>query len=761
MSSSWPSGRTLAGAGLLVLALFFAREPLLHGQTFFLRDLHLQWFGQVESFVHAVAEGAWPVWDPFPSFGQPMLANPNTQVLYPFTWLNLVLRPWTFYTLYFVAHLLIAGTGAVAAARCLGASPLAALGAGALWLASGPLLSLGNLWNHLGAAAWLPWAIAAAVAPTRHAAWRSALGWGAAIGLMVLAGSPDMALLGGLASGALCLSREAPFGARLARAALAALYALALSAGQWWPALDWARIVGRLDLPPAVRLYWSVDPAALWQSLLPVPWERMADLAATAPREPFLLSLYVGLPTLGLALLGGLRGHRRTALTLAALAVLAVLLSLGAGTPLYGWLSETLPVLRPLRFPAKALVPAACLLCLLAALGLDAWREALAQRRWRDALVPALPLLPLLLLAGTSVAGALARPLLLAALVAAVAARALIGSPRAALLAPGALLTAAVVDLALAHATLNPTAPRALLAVEPPVARELRDRRSFVFDYQAQPGLAERLLGRPFPLLLAVSGPGDLAATRAAMALRSYPVPPMAAAWRGRGAWGRDLLGLQPRHFNRLSGLVILTQDAGLRLWLLQLAGVERVVALHGVGLEPLGTPRGLPGPFSEAIRVYDVPRSLPRAYAVGRAEVLPDEQAELRLATGRLELGRETLLAPGARPGPPGGFPSPAEVRLVAERADRLDFELDLPADGWLVVNDLWSPDWVARVDGRAVKVERANLLFRAIPVPAGRHRALLLCRPRGLLSALALSAGAALAGLAAALRASRDRPA
>ena len=40
------------------------REAVFEGRTFFLRDLHLQWLGQAESFVQAVGSGAWPLWDP-------------------------------------------------------------------------------------------------------------------------------------------------------------------------------------------------------------------------------------------------------------------------------------------------------------------------------------------------------------------------------------------------------------------------------------------------------------------------------------------------------------------------------------------------------------------------------------------------------------------------------------------------------------------------------------------------------------------------
>ena len=165
------------------------------GQVFFRRDVHLMWFAQTQAYARAWAEGGWPLWNPLASFGQALLADANNQVLYPFTLLRLlVAEPWTYYTMYAFAHLLIAGLGAAFLASRLGLRPLAAVSAGGLWMASGPLLSVIDTWNQLAGAAWMPWAIAAGLAVASGGV-RWALGWASVTALQVLAGAPEAVLL--------------------------------------------------------------------------------------------------------------------------------------------------------------------------------------------------------------------------------------------------------------------------------------------------------------------------------------------------------------------------------------------------------------------------------------------------------------------------------------------------------------------------------------------------------------------------------------
>ena len=72
---------------------------------------------------------------------------------------------------------------------------------------------------------------------------------------------------------------------------------------------------------------------------------------------------------------------------------------------------------------------------------------------------------------------------------------------------------------------------------------------------------------------------------------------------------------------------------------------------------------------------------------------------------------------APVAEPAPK----SPVRIRRYKNAA--VEIEVDASAAGFLVLNDAWHPWWTARVDGEEVDIYRANVLFRAVLVPAGHH--------------------------------------
>ena len=65
-----------------------------------------------------------------------------------------------------------------------------------------------------------------------------------------------------------------------------------------------------------------------------------------------------------------------------------------------------------------------------------------------------------------------------------------------------------------------------------------------------------------------------------------------------------------------------------------------------------------------------------------------------------------------------------------------RIRVENPLPARIWLFYSDVWHPFWKARVNDKPVKVSKANLAYKAVPLEPGRnhvefsfHNAMLKC--------------------------------
>jgi hypothetical protein len=52
------------------------------------------------------------------------------------------------------------------------------------------------------------------------------------------------------------------------------------------------------------------------------------------------------------------------------------------------------------------------------------------------------------------------------------------------------------------------------------------------------------------------------------------------------------------------------------------------------------------------------------------------------------------------------------------------VDIDVTAARAGFVLLNSAWHPWWHAAVDGKTTPVLKANVLFRAVQVPAGRHR-------------------------------------
>jgi hypothetical protein len=769
---------------LLALLVLGLQDGLVTGRgVLFERDVHLMWATHLEVLARGVAAGSWPLWNPFIGFGQPLLADANVQALYPPTVLNLVVRPWTYASIYVVAHFAWAAFGLRRLARGIGLSSAGAVLAAAAWLCSGPLVSLAHTWNQLAGAAWMPWIVLACLRAVREPGRRPVLALAVQVAMPVLAGAPEM-LAASLALGALLALRDpggppakAPAWRSLLRLALGTVLGMGLSAAQALPSLAAAAGSGRAALTAEARAHWSVHPATLVQGVLPLPlrdwpWQTGWRDRFFDGRDPFLASLYLGAPALALAGVAVATGRRGPAPWLAAGAAGALLLALGRHAPVFAWASEAVPVLRLFRYPAKAMVPASMCVALLVGLGFEAWRRGTAPAAGRiaavgllaaafgglgtaawlsfgaDALGAAVLVLPAGLPAARAFAPAVHSLLVWAALAGACALL-LRRGPRPGV--PRLLGVLAAGDLLLAHAGLNPLAPRELYTARPPLLAHLAGSsgRLLALDYFA-PGGATRARAEAAYLLARAPVGWPEKATHA-LGLRRALYPPTPGMLGVRGSFDLNVPGLEPPDLARLREVLWLAEGRPEWLRLLRLGAVGHVASLHEIPALPLVALDA--GFFAEPVRLYAVPGAVPRAFVAHGVRVTERTEALPAMLEPGFDPHREVILESGTARPPETAFRGAA--RLLAENLQGLVLEVEASATAHLVLVDAFDAGWRARVDGRDAPVLRANSAFRAVPVPAGRHRVELTYWPALLGPGLVLSAGVILvAGLAAARR-------
>jgi hypothetical protein len=69
--------------------------------------------------------------------------------------------------------------------------------------------------------------------------------------------------------------------------------------------------------------------------------------------------------------------------------------------------------------------------------------------------------------------------------------------------------------------------------------------------------------------------------------------------------------------------------------------------------------------------------------------------------------------------------------IKLLRYLPEELTFEVECPADGWLLVTDRWARSWRCEINGNPVTVYGGNFIFRAVPVSAGKSQVRFTYRP------------------------------
>lgn len=119
---------------------------------------------------------------------------------------------------------------------------------------------------------------------------------------------------------------------------------------------------------------------------------------------------------------------------------------------------------------------------------------------------------------------------------------------------------------------------------------------------------------------------------------------------------------------------------------------------------------------------IYENPRALPRVMLVTDWRVA-DSAELIRSGWPEVDPRRTVLLEQRPAIAPAPSAPSAGMARIVRYGHAEILVEVEAPAGGFLVLNDVWHPWWRASVDGAPAEILKANVLFRAVEVGPGRH--------------------------------------
>jgi hypothetical protein len=776
------------GPGLLLAALLaLAFHGVLAGRLFYLRDVTQNHVPVRQVVTARIASGSLPLWDPLHGGGTPLLANPNHLVLHPITLLFLALPFDRAFTASILLQFALLAWGGYLLARALpvGRAP-AALAAVVLAL-SGPSASVSSQQNVLSAWAWVPLALWG---------WLRMIDTGrrrdrvvAVLGCAVVLGCGEVASAATLLTLGLVLAvsrplppsgephRPGPLALAGSFAGVLLLAALVASV-QMVPAAALLRLSPRAGgLPLGEALKWPLVTGRLPELVLPGLLGDPTRLAPTAwwgrwlfeGGYPFLLSAYVGaLPCLlAVAALGAGR-ERRRALALAGVVVLFVVLALGDAGVIYPILRGILPPLRQVRYPERFLLGAVAALALLAATGLERLmlrrsgsRAAImfggaagavflvatvlaARPTLADPVLGPMLRLPLSFVDSEGMAvvrGAVLRSTLwMFAEIAALAAGAFLiarDGRRVAGACSWGLVAACGLSLAAASAPARSTAASGWLSTPSPL-----------HDVIARGPDAPRIVHLPRPADLSVWARTDEQIwgyrfdrfTYSLLTGHPDGVPTILDAATDR----MDLAG--PAEIGRR--LPSLPIDDQVRILRIAHAGILMAWAeIHHPDLEPGPVLEDLSRP---PLRIYRV-RGLPqRARFVSHARRPADPGDPVASLTDRAFDPDDTVLLDGAVEGDDAGPAASVDARVLQDDPEKVRISVEAPRHGWVVLADSFAPGWSARVDGQPADLLRADLLFRAVEVPYGRHEVEMIYRPASVFIGAGLSAcGLALLGI------------
>jgi hypothetical protein len=735
-------------------------------------DSKNHFYPMLRNIAASLAQGEWPLWNPYHFSGHPSVADPQSLLFTPtmmlFAWLDAA-PSMELFDLVVFAHLLLPAFAMLAIFARRSWHPVGAVVAAMVVIFGG---SAAARLQHTGMIVsysfFLPALLLLEVALARRS-WRASIGFGIAAGLMAL-GRDQVAFLSCFALAGWvvyqALQDEHPLRWLVRRLPHLLLMATIVGALLAVPAILTMQFLADSNRPAfayGVAAMNSLPPSSLSTLIAPNlygtlnhTYDYWGPMWDTVPEGTYtdraINYLFAGTLTVLLLFWQGLGRGRlldRAIRYPALLGLVALVYALGRYTPVFVWLFDHVPGIKLYRRPADATF---LINVSLAFLGgyfvhtyLDDARRSATANPLRSWLRPAGRVLafgvPLVLLAsgfafslrvGHGYAAALQEALALG--LAAFAFSVLLPqtTQRSRLVAASLLVAATGAELLWRNAASALNAePASRYAVF-----ETLSNSDFAGLNALKRELAERHAKgeRPRVEILGLGG----AWQNASMVLGiedtvGYNALRIAEYEKAVGS-GENAVELSLRQFPGTF--------RGYKCNLAALLGLEYLVLDRPAEKLPRHFPRVRDAQLiysSDTMYIYRLPQAAPRAYVATRVkpvdseavlddQELPDFDRRSEALLDEEDLSRTTLIHAEQADETVAGR---SRVKILTYKRNSVTLSVSTDRAGLLVLHDLYYPGWEATVDGQPARLFKANLLFRGVEVAAGDHKVEFTFRP------------------------------
>jgi hypothetical protein len=396
---------------IVLLPVILFSGPLIRFEALYWGTPGLQFIPWRAFIWDSLANGSFPLWNPYNGMGAPLIANYQTALFYPPSWLLYLFAtiggvPWMAWahTLLVVFHLIWAGAGMVRLLHKLDLGILSQVIGAIAFALGGYLVSRSGFFSMLWAGSWLPWIILAAskiASPVRGASDSDKpflqISLITAVALMLLAGHAQLSwyilllayfwvLVGGF-------SQKGVRGAARAtiRYGVAVTIGTLLALIQLLPTAEYllqSQRSGTLDYEAA--LSYSFWPWHFLTLLAPDMFGNPVNGTYWGYANYWENAIYIGLLPILMAfstasMIWARERYFKSFSPLLvrfawSVTVIGFLLALGRFTLVFPFLYEHIPTFDMFNGPARWLIWPLFGLSLLAAIGIDRWRTPTGKR---------------------------------------------------------------------------------------------------------------------------------------------------------------------------------------------------------------------------------------------------------------------------------------------------------------------------------------------------------------------------------------------